>query len=203
MPGFIAEQFQGLPMKDLIGAPLSAATDAQVQLAKATADYISTVGLLDDGSGNKVARTVEFTATQPVQADDGSVTEQDFKMVAPMLAIVPMPALAVKTVNITFEMSVKTSTSSSKESSKSGSMSASASGGWGPFSLKAEIKGSIASSSKSQRSTDQSARYTVTVIAEQQPVPEGLSKLTDTLCQLVGPRQLSAPPSAPPAGGKK
>ena len=40
----LAEQFSGLPMEELIGGPLLAACDAQVQLARATADFINAVG---------------------------------------------------------------------------------------------------------------------------------------------------------------
>ena len=38
-------QFRGLPMEQLIGAPLSALCEGQVMLASATKDYIETVGL--------------------------------------------------------------------------------------------------------------------------------------------------------------
>ena len=37
-------QFDGLPMGDLIGGPLTAASDAQVRLANATADFIKLIG---------------------------------------------------------------------------------------------------------------------------------------------------------------
>ena len=52
----IAEQFAGLQMDKLIGAPLTAAADASVQLANSTADFINKVGF--DGNGN--LRTVPF-----------------------------------------------------------------------------------------------------------------------------------------------
>ena len=40
----LAEQVSGLPMEELIGGPLRAACDAQVELARATADFINAVG---------------------------------------------------------------------------------------------------------------------------------------------------------------
>ncbi len=42
----MSDQFKGLPMADLIGAPLHAACDAQVMLARATADFIKVIGFL-------------------------------------------------------------------------------------------------------------------------------------------------------------
>jgi len=47
MPNFsMGDQFRGLPMGDLIGGPLTAACDAQVRLANATADFIKVIGFL-------------------------------------------------------------------------------------------------------------------------------------------------------------
>ena len=40
----MGDQFKGLPMADLIGGPLMAASDAQVKLANATADFIKVIG---------------------------------------------------------------------------------------------------------------------------------------------------------------
>ena len=40
----VSEQFSGLDMQQLIGAPLSAAADASMQLAQSTADFINEVG---------------------------------------------------------------------------------------------------------------------------------------------------------------
>ena len=40
----IAEQFAGLQMDQLIGAPLRAAVDASLQLADSTADFIRRAG---------------------------------------------------------------------------------------------------------------------------------------------------------------
>jgi hypothetical protein len=37
-------QFGGLPLSDLIGGPLTAASDAQVRLANAPADFIKSIG---------------------------------------------------------------------------------------------------------------------------------------------------------------
>ena len=41
----ITEQFKGLPMEDLIGAPLVAAANAQGKLAKLTQTFIEQVGI--------------------------------------------------------------------------------------------------------------------------------------------------------------
>ena len=71
----MSDQFGGLPMDQLIGGPLKAACDSQVQLAKATADFIQNVGLETDSNGIVKARTVDFTYTKPVNDGAGGYTE--------------------------------------------------------------------------------------------------------------------------------
>ena len=63
-----ANQFSGLPMASLIGVPLQAACDAQLQLANATANFVKTVGL--DESGKSV-RAVDFKCEQV--KEDGTI----------------------------------------------------------------------------------------------------------------------------------
>jgi glycyl-tRNA synthetase beta subunit len=68
----MSDQFGGLPMDQLIGGPLKAACDSQVQLAKATADFIQNVGLEADSNGVLRTRTVDFVYNKPVN-DGGQV----------------------------------------------------------------------------------------------------------------------------------
>jgi hypothetical protein len=69
----IGNEFSGLPIADLIGGPLKAACDAQVRLAKATADFITSVGFnpeLDQAKGTPtgklVPRQVDFSFWRPI-----------------------------------------------------------------------------------------------------------------------------------------
>src|SRR4051794_15729793 len=68
----IGNEFSGLPIADLIGGPLYAACDAQVRLAKATSDFINTVGFNPeigaDGkpTGKLEPRQVDFSFWQPL-----------------------------------------------------------------------------------------------------------------------------------------
>ena len=57
--GGIGEQFSGLPMASLLGAPLQAAADAQCQFAKATQAFIDAVGL--SSSQSRGRRTTSFS----------------------------------------------------------------------------------------------------------------------------------------------
>ena len=67
MASSIANQFTGLPIENLIAAPLLAAAEGQKSLASTTAQFITEVGMDDKGN----TKSVTF------QYDDGSKGEQE------------------------------------------------------------------------------------------------------------------------------
>ena len=101
----VSNQFSGLDMKNLIGAPLTAAADASVQLAQSTADFINRVGFDEEGK----VRNVDFGYEKKVNNEDGTTDVQEMKVHVPILSIVPIPNLQVDQVGITFDMEVKDS----------------------------------------------------------------------------------------------
>lgn len=135
----IGDQFSGLDMKNLIGAPLGAAADASVQLAHSTADFINTVGFDKNGK----TRTAVFKFNQIGKNEDGSLENQEMSVDVPLLAIVPIPNLQVDEVNILFDMEVKQSEKSESSSDYGGSFSGTAN--FGIF--KATVSGSVSAHS--------------------------------------------------------
>lgn len=204
----MSDQFKGLPMGDLIGGPLSAASDAQIKLANATADFIRVVGFLPptdpkDPKGVGATRTASFKFKRPMDNPAGptytgldkapAIYEEEVELEVPLLAIVRVPNLSVTTVDITFDMEVKSSFSSTEKTDAEASMSADISVGWGIFSAKVHIQGSIASHKENTRSSDNSAKYHVEVHAQDSGMPEGLSRVMDILQTAIAPRKISAP----------
>jgi len=195
----MSDQFGGLPMDQLIGGPLTAACNAQTLLAKSSADFIKNVGMDDAGNGQMKARTVDFSFTKPVQQADGSVVSQDVNLEVPLLAIINTPSLSVKEAEVRFTMEVKSSTSSKKTSDSKADLTAHAKYNAGLFSCDVTIHGSVANHSEKSRSSDNSAKYDVKVVARDDGPPEGLMKVLDMLNDAIAPRD-----SAPPAStGKK
>lgn len=182
----IASQFRGLPMADLIGAPLTAACDAQVRLANATADFIKYIGFEAPANPNDpptVTRTATFQFKRLKQdpADPNKSVDEDVTLNVPLLALVKVPSLAITKVDITFDMEVKSSFVAKEGSSSSGSFSADIKVGWGPVSAKVHMEGSVSSHKENTRSSDNSAKYHVQVLAEDAGMPEGLSRVIDIL----------------------
>ncbi|MDA3305077.1 MULTISPECIES: DUF2589 domain-containing protein [Stenotrophomonas] len=201
----ISSQFKGLPMSDLIGGPLTAACDSQIKLAQATASFIRSVGFLPPDPANAdpnavgATRTALFRFKRPVDNLDPATkaaqpfAEEEVELEVPLLAIVKVPNLSIQRVDINFEMEVKSSFSAKESSDYSASLQAEMKVGWGIFSAKVNIQGSVASHKENARSSDNSAKYTVSVLAEDTGMPEGLARVMDILQTATAPRKVSAP----------
>lgn len=193
----IADQYKGLPMGELIGSPLTAACDAQIRLAKATADFIQTVGFDVDASGNPGAtRQVNFNFKRPTantNSADGTFYEEQVELSVPLLAIVKVPNLSITKVDIVFDMEVKSSFASKEQNSAQAAASGTASVGFGPFKASVTVSGSVSSHKENTRTSDNSAKYHVEVHAVDDGMPEGLARVMDILQSAVAPRKVGAP----------
>jgi len=206
----MSDQFKGLPMDSLIGGPLTAACDAQIKLANATADFIKVVGFKPDPKDPKEigpTRTALFKFKRPVELPQDQVPllpgtapnigEEEVELEVPLLSIVNIPSLSITTVDVTFDMEVKSSFSSTSKTDAEASMSADVKIGWGIFSAKVHIQGKVSSHKENTRTSDNSAKYHVAVHAEDRGMPEGLARVMDILQTSVAPRKISAAASTP------
>lgn len=205
----MGDQFRGLPMGDLIGAPLMAAADAQVRLANSTAAFIQQIGFTPkpdkDGKlptdlgnvpfkpDNFDVRTVDFKFERPAgpMDDKGHVPTETVSLEVPLLAIVKIPSLSIDTVDIIFDMEVKNSESSKESSDAAAKMAGDATIGWGPFSVSVHVEGSVASHKENTRSTDQSAKYHVELHAADKGMPEGLARVLDIMNSAIAPKTIT------------
>jgi hypothetical protein len=167
----LSDEFKGLPIEDLIGAPLVATANAQGKLAAMTADFIKNVGVKSDGS----VSTVEFK----YKTRNAEGTEVDNVVDVPLLSIVNIPALAVKRAEVAFTMEVKQQTAEKSVKDASSTVEANYKAFWSPFSAK--ITGTVATKSENTRSTDKTAKYDIRVEARDDGMPEGLAKVLDIL----------------------
>ena len=164
----IANQFTGLPIENLIAAPLLAAAEGQKSLAQTTASFITEVGM--DGDGK--TKSVKF------QYEDG--TEQ-VALNVPLLSIINIPSLCVDSIDVEFDMEV--STQSASKSSTDSSAELTVKGGFGCWS--AQFQGKVSHHSENSRKSDTSAKYSISVKGKQEK-PEGLMKVLDMLNSSIG-----------------
>lgn len=160
-----------ISIADLIAAPLKAAADAQLDLAKSTVEFIHSVGVEKDPGGRDRLKTLSMRLQRP--ARDGGKTDSVF-IQAPLLAIVPVPNLAVEEVDINFQMEVTSTAKTQSTEQEDGGQAVT-------------VCGKVSSGAGQTRETNQSAKYQIQVKARRQETPEGLSRILDVLAAAVTP----------------
>lgn len=177
----VAGKFVGVPIAELVAAPLVAVCDSQKKLAQSAYEFMKEIGFTENGA----TRMVEFNLQRPVE---GSLTPQNIKVQAPFIGLVPLPNLMIDDVQVDFQMEVTATETSTDKNTSEGSTSANANFKFGCFgSGSVNISGKVSSSREHTRSTNQSAKYQVHVSARQQRQTEGLSKLMDIMASCVEP----------------
>lgn len=171
----------GIPFSEIIGAPLKAAIEAQAMAAQTSWRFIQEVGLnTDKESGEKKAVNVSFDFLQ---------NGKEARLNIPLLTIVPIPYIAIQSIDIAFKAKINAESSSHTEASESSDTSVGgtleASIGWGPF--KAKLNASASYSSKKDSKATQDSKYSVeytldiNVKAGQESMPAGLARVLDIL----------------------
>ena len=172
------QALQGLPFDNLIGGPLNACIRAQADAAQTTLGFIESVGLEEGENNTKNAIYVYFSFVQGGRKAVMSV---------PLLTIVPIPYIAINTIDINFKATVTGVESSSftselneeyKRDSKTGKLNI--------WKAKAtNIKTSLSSKRDSKSTSDSSfsieSTIDVSVHASQDSMPAGMAKLLEML----------------------
>lgn len=172
---------QAIPFSSMIGGPLKACIEAQAMAAQTSWDFIQKVGLnTNPETGERQAINVSFSFNQGGRMMQINV---------PLLTIVPIPYIAINSVDINFKANVSASSSSFSENTQSSSMEA---GGTGRatlnlflFKLNADLKANY-SSKKDSKATEESkysveSTIDVAVKAGQESMPAGLAKVLEML----------------------
>lgn len=190
----MGDQFSGLNMEALIGGPLKAVCNAQAMLAASTVKFIQDVGLdAPDANGVRKVKTAAFSFTRAALSETGeSIGTEEVSMNVPLLSIVKIPTFGVDSMDLTFDMEVKSSEASESSSDKSGELDANAGLKIGPFHMDVKIKGSISCHEKNTRASDNSAKYHVEVHAKDYGVPEGLARMLDVLVSASAPTKIES-----------
>ncbi len=204
MANGIANQFVGLPIEDLIVAPLEGMAKGQAKLNDVTWRYINEVAFVKDKDGNATARALDVQMNRVMtDGDTGEQSVQTLYSKVPMLPLVPLPSLAITSADINFTMEVSTSNMDKSSTDTESSIAASVSGGWWGMKFPAKMSGKVATQKENTRSTDNSAKYSVAVHAEQLPATEGMLKLSDALVSMMDPTPVQPTEKSPVAPAAK
>ncbi len=175
-----------IPYGTLIGAPMTAAVEAQALAAQSSIDFIRSVGFqpADDTEEFGDIRVVSFTYKH---RDVEAGTDRDITLSVPLLTIVPIPYLRIDDMTIDFtskiteEMIRKTKRTS--ETQLDASLSVSYKSFLSP--VKVGFKASVSHKHSSSAAT--SNRYktehtiNINVRAVQDDIPAGMNRVLDIL----------------------
>ena len=146
----VTDKFKGLPMRELIAAPLIAAAEAQQELAATAWNFYKQIAFDDDG---KTARVLEFDIKRPIQ-QDGKMTTMSQSVKAPFIGLVPIPSLLIDRVDVDFQMEV-TDTSNVKSTTNAEVEAKASAKHW--F-INAEISGKVTTARENTRMTNQNGK---------------------------------------------
>lgn len=172
---------QALPFGNIIGGPLKACIEAQAMAAKTSWNFIQEVGLnTDPETGEKKTVNVSFQFIK-----DGRMAQLN----VPLLTIVPIPYIAIQTIDIAFKANINASSSSSMVENESSTVEAGAAGhaalNLGLFKVSTDFHANYSSKKDSTATQDSkySVEYTmdVAVKAGQDSMPAGLAKVLELL----------------------
>ena len=171
---------QGLPFDNLIGGPLSACIQAQNDAAMTSINFINNVCLNEDKeTGEKSAVYVSFSFIQ---------NGRKVVINVPMIAIVPIPYIAINSIDISFKATVNgvesESSSTETEYESKGTKKSTRKTGW--FRKKTTTINSTFSTKRDSKSTQDSkfsveATIDVAVHAGQESMPAGMAKILEML----------------------
>lgn len=171
---------QAIPFSSIIGAPLNACIEAQAMAAQTSWNFIQEVGLNTNESGVKEVVNVSFLFQQ-----DGKSAQ----LTVPLLTIVPIPYIAINSIDLNFKANISASSSTISEQISSKTvdtgLEAKAQIGCTPFSVSANMKANYSSKkdSKATQESKYSVEYTmdIAVKAGQESMPAGLAKVLEIL----------------------
>lgn len=171
---------QGLPFDNLIGGPLNACIQAQNDAAMTSINFIDEVCLnKDEETGEKSAVYVSFSFIQ---------NGRKVVINVPMIAIVPIPYIAINSIDISFKATVNgvESESSSTETEYESKENKKSTRKTGWFRKKTTTINSTFSTKRDSKSTQDSkfsveATIDVAVHAGQESMPAGMAKILEML----------------------
>lgn len=191
----VIRDLRSLRLFEILGAPMIAIVQAEAQAAQATAEYIESIGFETtkgaDGKEVERLRTAKFRYSK-LDANDEPA---EFEIEVPLLAMVPIPGVQVKSAKVSLSVRV---TDAAEEDSASGGARPPASGGTTgrPDFLRPkllQLRGGIAprqSGGGQQASRPGSYELDVEIEIERTPIAPGLEKILNMLEQGAAEREI-------------
>lgn len=169
----IGSVINALPLDRMIGGPLQAMVNAQIQASRAYAEFLMTVCIK-----NNKAINVQFEYDETLVDGEGNLMGTQTKtMRIPLMAAITHPNICIEEGSIDFELEVSQSEEAHSETEAEGGFEAKI--GWGPFSV--SMHGKVSHKDEQTRKTDTRAKYSIHTAIKRQGPPEALNRVIDFL----------------------
>lgn len=184
----ITNDFVGLPLGLLVSQPIIEVAKGQAELCNVYLDQLFKLAfktMPDTAKDEAVeARVVKFKLNRAVvDANSGGTKVVPVEVEAPLLSLVPVPALTMDEATVRFTMEVKEATSEKvTQGSETGFQS-----GFSAWGFNASVSGKVTTNRENTRTSDKSAKYEIYARAAQQPAAEGMAKLSDIFASVIEP----------------
>ncbi|NJD04185.1 MAG: DUF2589 domain-containing protein [Ruminiclostridium sp.] len=176
-----AKEFAGLPLGQLICAPIIEVAKGQAALCNVYLEYLFKLAYKNGKDGE--INSITFQLNRPIVSDNGDAKLQQIQVEAPLLSLVPVPAFIMDDTTVRFTMEVKEQETQTNTIGTETGFGSSFSY-WG---FSANISGKVTTNSENTRTTDHSAKYEIYARARQQEPAEGMSKLTSIFASVIEP----------------
>ena len=177
----MGDQLNGLDVEALMGGPLKEEYRTKKKLPESNKKFLQDIGLdeLDENGARKII-TTEFSLPIPSHSEDGDIGSgsEEVSLDVPMLAVVNIPTFGVDSVDVTFDMEVK---SSEGTPDKQRELDAKTYFGVGPFKMDVNIKTSIASHQKDSKVSDNSKKRHIQLHPKDYGTPDRLARMQELL----------------------
>jgi hypothetical protein len=168
----IIDAFAPRDFAEVLGSLLTAVLDAQARAARSTVDFIEEVGVEVDADDQRKLRSVSFGYRKLNEAQE----EADFELQVPLLSLVQIPMVSIKTAKIEFSYDVH----HVEENAPSPAPTPPSTPSKKPTRLLGTIQRKPAASAASQ-SAEETSGLKVTIELERGGAPLGIERLLDIL----------------------
>ncbi len=185
---------RSLRLFEILGAPMIAIVQAEAQAAQATAEYIESIGFETtkgaDGEPVERLRTAKFRYSK-LDANDEPA---EFEIEVPLLAMVPIPGVQVKSAKVA--LSVRVTDAADEDSASGGARPTTGGTTAKPDFLRPkllQLRGGIAprqTGGGAQASRPGSYELDVEIEIERMPIAPGLEKILNMLEQGAAEREI-------------
>jgi len=160
---------EALELSKLLGALLASVVDAQAHAARATVDFVESVGFEATPDGERLV----YVKVRYFKKDENG-RRAEFEVEVPLLALVSVPSLAVRQAKLTFSYDIVTATETVGSSGPTGASTLV------PKQPIARITGFVRRPPASAPQTEgRTTAIDLEVTLEQQEMPVGIERLFD------------------------